>query len=210
MDRRTLAPEGMKKLEALVAANPVLDNAFRLMSDGHILFKNNRYSSVVALSMLCLEEIGKYLLTVWTAKNASFHYDKRAMHKMKQGAIAALFMADTVRREYLKQGVDFSDLGNPKKMAVLVKAIKTGAEKENMFAGSAKAGVLQIVKHSGQYYDEDLAAKGIEPSKIKADHADEFMRNCSRAFMVLVDDKVVAIAADFFPLIYKSKGGGSA
>jgi len=210
MDRRTLTPEEMKKLETMVAANPVLDNAFRLMSDGHILFENERYSSVVALAMLCLEEIGKHLLTIWTTRNPSFQYDKRAMHKMKQGAIASLFMADTVRREYIKQGVDFSDLGNPEKMAVLVQSIKTGVEKENMFAGSAKAGVLQIVKHSGQYYDEDLAAKGIEPSKIKVEHADEFMRNCSRAFMVLTDDKAVAIAADFFPLIYKSKGDRSA
>lgn len=210
MDRLPLTPTEMKKLEAIVAANPVLNNAFRLMCDGHILFENERYSSVVALAMLCLEEIGKHLLTIWTTKNPSFQYAKRAMHKMKQGAIASLFMADTVRREYLKQGVDFSDLGNPEKLAVLVQAIKTGVEKENMFAGSAKAGVLQIVKHSGQYYDEDLAAKGIKPSKIKMEHADEFMRNCSRAFMVLTDDKAVAIAADFFSLIYKSKGGRSA
>ena len=72
MDRRTLAPEGMKKLEAMVAANPVLDNAFRLMSDGHIRFKSNRYSSVVALSMLCLEEIGKYLLTIWITRTRRF------------------------------------------------------------------------------------------------------------------------------------------
>ncbi len=86
----------------MVASDPVLDNAFRLMRDGDILFENNRYSSVVALSVLCLDEIGKYLLTLWTARNASFRYDKRALHKMKQVAIASLFMADAVRREYLK------------------------------------------------------------------------------------------------------------
>jgi hypothetical protein len=63
------------------------------------------------------------------------------------------------------------------------------------------AGVLQAVKHSGQYYDEDLAAKGIEPSKITAEYADEFMRKCSRAFMVITDDKAVGIASVFFSLI---------
>jgi AbiV family abortive infection protein len=199
----------MRKLEAMVAMHPVLDNAFRLMSDGHVLFENERYSSVVALAVLCLEEIGKYLLTTWTAARPAFQYDRRALHKMKQAAIAALFMADTVRREYRKQGVDFSDLGTPEKMAVLAAAIKTGVDKENAFAGSAKSGVLQIVKHSGLYYDEDLAAKGIEPSKITADNADEMMRTCSRAFMALTDDKAVAIAADFFALINKSKSGGS-
>jgi AbiV family abortive infection protein len=210
MERRTLTPEDMKKLEAMVAAHPVLDNAFRLMSDGHVLFENERYSSVVALSVLCLEEIGKYLITTWTAANPAFQYDRRVLHKMKQGAIAALFMADTVRREYRKRGVDFADLGTPEKMAVLADAIKTGVDKENAFAGSAQSGVLQIVKHSGLYYDEGLAAEGIEPSKIKADDADGMMRTCSRAFMALTDDKAVAIAADFFPLIQKRRGGGSA
>lgn len=208
MDRRSLTPGDMQKLEAMVASNPVLANAFRLMRDGHVLFENNGYSSVVALSVLCLEEIGKYLLTLWTARNASFRYDKRALHKMKQGAIASLFMADAVRREYLKQGVDVSDLGIPEKMAVFVKAIKTGVDKEHFFAGSAKAGVLQVVKHSGQYYDEGLAAKGIEPSKITAEHADEFMRKCSRAFMVLTDDKAVGIASEFFPLMFMPTGTG--
>ena len=206
MERRTLSPEDMHKLEAMIAAHPVLDNAFRLMTDGHVLFENRRYSGVVALSVLCLEEIGKYLLTAWVAANPAFQYDNRPLHKMKQCAIAALFMADTVRREYRKQGVDFSDLGTPEKMAVLVRAIKTGLNKESEFAGSAKAGVLQVVKHSGLYYDEDLAAKGIEPSKIKAEDADGMMRTCSRAFMVLTDDKAVAIAADFFPLIQKGNG----
>lgn len=208
MDRRTLAPGDMQKLEAMVASNPVLGNAFRLMCDCHILFENKRYSSVVALSVLCLEEIGKYLLTLWVAGNASFRYDKRALHKMNQGATASLFMADAVRREYLKQGADFSDLGNPEKMAVLVKAIKAGVDKEQFFAGSASAGVLQVIKHSGQYYDEDLAAKGIEPLKITAEYADESMRKCSRAFMVLTDDKAVGIASEFFPLIFKVKGAG--
>jgi hypothetical protein len=43
MERRTLSPEDMQKLEAMVATHPVLDNAFRLMSDGHVLFENERY-----------------------------------------------------------------------------------------------------------------------------------------------------------------------
>lgn len=205
MDRRTLTPEDMEKLEAMIAANPVLDNAFRLMTDGDVLFENRRYSSVAALSVLCLEEIGKHLLTIWSASNPSFQYDKHALHRMKQGAISSLFIADTVRREYIKQCVDFSSLGNQEKLAELVSAIKTGFDKESSFAGSVKAGVLQTVKHSGLYYDEDLAAKGIEPSKITADDADGMMRTCSRAFMALTDNKAVAIAEVAFSLIHNKK-----
>jgi hypothetical protein len=118
-------------------------------------------------------------------------------------------MADTVRRECRKQGVDFSDPGTPAKMAVLAVAIKIGVDKENAFEGGAKSGASQIVKHSGLQSDEDLAAKGIESSKITADNADDMMRTCSRAFMALTDDKVVANAADFFLLLNKGKGGGS-
>lgn len=77
-----------------------------------------------------------------------------------------------------------------------------------MFSGGAKSGVLQIIKHSGLYYDEDLVEKGIEPSKITAENADEIMRNCSRAFMILTDDRAVGIAGDLFPLMQKGKVGG--
>ena len=50
MDRGTLPPEDMRKLEAMVAGNPVLDNAFRLMSDGHVLCENKRFSTFVGLT----------------------------------------------------------------------------------------------------------------------------------------------------------------
>lgn len=199
-DRRTLTPEAMSYLEELVHEEPVLGNAFRLMNDASFLFDGERYSSVVALAVLCMEEIGKYLLMLWS-KNSSFTYDKRWIHQVKQRAIAALFISDRIRGECIKRKVDFSDLGSPEQIEVLVGAAQFGFEKESFFAGSVESGVIQVVKHSGIYYDEEFVKKGIKPSKITADNAEEMMRMCSRAFMVLAEPKSVGLAVDIYSLL---------
>lgn len=198
--RRTLTPEAMEYLDELVHSEPILGNAFRLMNDASLLFEGGRYSSVVALAVLCMEEIGKYLLVLWS-QNPSFTYDKRRSHQAKQLAIAALFVSDRVRRESTKRKVDFSDLGSPEKMKVLVEAVQFGFEQESFFAGTVQSGVIQVVKHSGIYYDEEFVRKGIAPSKITADNADELMRMCSRAFMILTEPKSVGLAADIYPTL---------
>lgn len=204
VSRRSLSSEDMKRLEDMVAASPVLENAFRLMVDGDCLFRNERYASVVSLAVLSLEEIGKYLLDLWS-RDAAFAYDRKRLHQAKQRAVAALFTSDRMRIESRKRNVDFSNLEAPGQMELLAEAIKVGAEMENTFSGSVESGVMQHVKHSGLYYDEDFAGKGIEPSKIKAEHADEFMRKCSRAFMALTEPKTVGLAADIFMLIQSKK-----
>lgn len=200
--KRTLTPEAMTYLEHLVQAEPILGNAFRLMSDANLLFEGGRYSSTVALAVLCMEEIGKHLLTLWS-KNPEFTYDKRRLHQSKQLAIAALFVSDRMRREAYKRNVDFSDLGSPEKMGVLAEAIRFASDKESPLAGSVNSGVIQIIKHSGIYYDEEYVEKGIEPGKITADNATEMMQMCSRAFMVLTEPKSVGLAADLYPMLTK-------
>jgi AbiV family abortive infection protein len=204
-ERRILSPEAMTQLEKLVQTEPTLENAFRLMNDADFLFAGGRYPSVVALAVLCMEEIGKYLLTTWS-KTPAFSFDKRRLHQSKQMAIAALFIAGGMRQELKKRNVDFSDLGSPEKMARLVEAIQVGYERESSLAGSVESGVMQIVKHSGIYYDEEYVAKGIEPSNISATSADEMMRMCSRAFMVLTETKSIALGGDLYPLLTQ-KGG---
>lgn len=200
--KRTLTPEAMTYLESLVHTEPILGNAFRLMNDASFLFEGGRYSSTVALAVLCMEEIGKYLLAQWS-KSPAFAYDKRRLHQSKQLAIAALFVSDRMRREAYKRKVDFSDLGSPEKMGVLAEAIRFAIDKESFLAGTVNSGVIQIIKHSGIYYDEEFVQKGIEPGKITADNATEMMQMCSRAFMVLTEPKSVGLAADAYPLLEK-------
>ena len=192
----------MRALDAKVAGNPILQNAFRLMCDGDVLFANERYASVVALAILSLEEIGKYLLANWAVADSSFVYDRRQLHKMKQGAVASLFASATMRSEYKSRGIDFSDLGNPQKMANLVRAIDVGFDKEKAFALAVANKVIEAVKWSGIYYDEELAAKGIEPSNVTAENATEVMQLCSKAFMRLADDGNVVIAKILFSTLY--------
>lgn len=198
--KRTLTPEAMTHLEALVQAEPVLGNAFRLMNDASLLFDGGRYSSTVALAVLCMEEIGKYLLALWS-KNSALTYDKRRLHQSKQLAIAALFVSDRMRQEAYKRNVDFSDLGSHEKMKVLVEAIRSAIDKESFFAGTVNSGVIQVIKHSGIYYDQEYVQKGLEPGKITDENATEMMHMCSRAFMVLTEPKSIGLAADIYPLL---------
>jgi AbiV family abortive infection protein len=200
--RRTLTADSWQELEEKINSNPTLENAFRLMRDADLLFKNKRHASVVALAVLSLEEIGKYLLVRWSSDDSKFNYDRRRLHKMKQGAIAALFMVDAVRKEYKAQEVNFSDLGTPDKMGIFVRAVKTGMDKETRFAANVRTKVIEAVKWSGMYYDEERAANGIEPSTITADNAAEIMRLCSRAFMVLADEGNIILAKHFFPVLF--------
>lgn len=204
ISRRSLTSEMAAALDKLITAEAALSNAYRLMSDASYLIEGRRYASAVALAVISLEEIGKYLLAMWS-KNPEFAFDRRRLHEAKQRAIAALFMADRMRAEYQKRKVDFSDLGSPEKMAILVEAIKAGHENESGYAAAVRAGVIQHVKHSGLYFDNMLAEKGIEPSRITANNADGLMRDCSRAFMILVDRKAVSIAADLFMILLRQK-----
>lgn len=200
--KKTLPPEGMTYLESLVQAEPILGNAFRLMNDASFLFEGGRHPSTVALAVLCMEEIGKYLLEIWS-RNSAFAYDKRRMHQSKQLAVAAIFVADRMRQEAYKRKVDFSDLGSQEKMDVLAEAIGFAIDKESLFAGAVNSGVIQIIKHSGIYYDEEYVEKGIEPAEIKGENAIEMMQMCSRAFMVLTEAKSISLAAEVYPILEK-------
>lgn len=186
-------------LDRLIQSDPTLSNAARLMIDADLLARHGRYSSVVGLAVLALEEIGKYLLKRWSSADPAFTYDRNRLHAMKQRAIATLFLTDGMRKEYKARGIDFSDLGTPEKMAGLIRAIRAGAKQEELFAARVKGKVLEIVKWSGLYYDEDLAAKGIEPAKITEGAAREIMGLCSRAFTLLGDEGNMNIAQAVFP-----------
>lgn len=159
MTKMTLTPEGFSKLEEAIKNNPVLDNAFRLMADADLLIRHERYASALALAVLATEEIGKYLLSLWQKNDPAFAYNRHKLHRMKQGAVAVLFMSERVRRDCRANGADFSDLGTPEKMAHMAQTVQAAIDKELFFAESAKSGVIEAVKHSGLYHDDDLALK---------------------------------------------------
>jgi AbiV family abortive infection protein len=204
--KQTLSPEGFEKLEGAVKAVPVLGNAFRLMTDADLLMRHERYSSALALAVLSIGEIGKYLFSAWSKGDPAFIYNRHKLHRMKQGAVTVLFMADRARRECNAAGVDFSDLGTPEKMAAFERAAKAGIDKESFLVGSAKSGIIETVKHSGLYHDDELAGKGIEPTKITEENATGIMQMCSRAFMTLMDERSVSLAKDFFSLLIHKPG----
>jgi AbiV family abortive infection protein len=204
-DRMTIPPDQTANMERKVQSDPVLANAFRLMHDASLLIDMHRYSSALALAVLSLEEIGKYLLAVWSAEDAKFTYNKHRLHQIKQAAIGALFMAEGARKEIRKRGINIRELSTPEDFAELTRAVMAGMEQSSWFARYAKGKGIEYVKWSAIYYDTEMAAKGIEPSKIKRDDTVGIMELCSRAFMLLGDDANVAIAKYAFPTIYETE-----
>jgi AbiV family abortive infection protein len=204
-DRMTIPPDQQASMERKVRSDPVLANAFRLMEDASLLMGFKRHSSALALASLSLEEIGKYLLNMWTADDPKFTYDNRKLHQMKQAAIGALFMTEGARKEIRRRGIDFAKLSTPKDIADLCSAVTDGLDKTSWFARHAKAKVIEYVKWSAIYYDAGLAAKGVEPAKITRENATDMMQLCSRSFMLIGDDGNVAIAKYVFPAIYKAE-----
>ena len=62
---------------------------------------------------------------------------------------------------------------------------------------------MEVVKWSGLYYDEQYAIKGIEQANITDTDARSVMELLSKAFMVLAENKNVAIGKYTFPYLYK-------
>lgn len=201
-NKMTLEPEVMVLLERKIERDPALRNGFRLFSDASLLFDCGRYASSVALAFLALEEVGKYLLTRWSAEDNSFRYDKKRLHVMKQGAVAAIFLAYGARSECKKNGFDFNSISSLEDVTRLCKFIRAGLEREKEFACHVLDKIVEMAKWSGMYYDEKRAEKGLQPENIKESDAKSVMETSCKAFMLIADEKNIAIGKFTFPYIY--------
>jgi AbiV family abortive infection protein len=193
----------MARLDVKIKNSPVLANAFRLIGDADLLFNAKSYASTVALGCLAIEEIGKYLIDFWSAQDPTFRYDKRRLHAVKQQAAQALIMVDRVHRECVTRKVDFAGA------AALMEAVAAGLQKEQENSQAVYNRGLEIAKWSGMYYDEEFAAKGIEPRNIKAQDATSIMQTATHAFMALAEDKQVIVANVAFGFFHKQPSGKS-
>ena len=76
------------------AATQLAKNAHRLFDDAKLLARRGRYASAVALSILALEEVGKYHIYLWKDLDPKWT-PKRSdppRHSDKQAAVAAPFV----------------------------------------------------------------------------------------------------------------------
>ena len=197
---RNFTPENLA-LQMGVDANPTLSNAWRLATDAHILIKNKRYASALALAVISFEEIGKFLLTQWS-DDPTFKYDKSKMHISKQAAIAALFTTQEVRKKYREAKVDFQNMSEVEARK-LIKVAQEGWKLGKPFEVMVASKVYEHVKWSGLYYDEGKAAKGIEPAKVTKESAHEIMSITARAFNALIDDGNIQIARFSYPRVFE-------
>jgi len=202
--KMAISADKQRALDAKIAGDKVLSNAFRLTKDADALFQRRSFASCVALAALAFEEIGKHLLAQWSKEDAAFTYDRRRLHQAKQDAVASVIACDSMRREYVSAGIDFSALMKPGEMDKLALAVVAGFKKvEGNINATMRGKGMELVKWSGMYYDENMAAKGIEPAKITGPNAASVMHDVSRAFMAIADDKAVAIGKAFFKTYHK-------
>lgn len=197
---RDFTPENIA-LQMKIDADPILNNAWRLATDADILMKKGRYGTALALAVISLEEIGKFLLTQWST-DQTFKYDKSKLHIAKQAAIAALFTTEEVRKRYKEARVNFAKMSDDETHK-LIKAAKEGWKAGKPFEYLVTNKVYEHVKWSGLYYDSEKAAKGIEPAKVTTANAHEILSLSARAFKALADDKNIYLARSSYPMVFE-------
>jgi AbiV family abortive infection protein len=207
--KRKLKRQTEASFQARTTESPILANAWRLAQDCDLLYRNKRYATALALAVIALEEVGKYLLTYWeqmpispgVGDNTPFTYDKkRDLHKTKQVAIVALAQTVTVRASYKKEKIDFQNL-NEEQTRRLIKILKESQKKHETFVALVCNKIYERVKWSGLYYDIEMAAKGIEPSIITGDAASEMMGLLANSLHSVIDDGTVYISRYAFPAV---------
>jgi len=67
-------------------------NAFRLCADAQLLFEHERWASCIALSVLVIEEVGKYLLL--SGDPVDPRVRKLSQHPIKQSAVSDGYLVD--------------------------------------------------------------------------------------------------------------------
>jgi AbiV family abortive infection protein len=192
-------------LDKLVVANPIIANGARLVQDADLLYRFERWPSVVMLAVLGLEEIGKFMLIRWSADDARF---RRLLtnHRAKQMAIGALFMTEKARQEWRakEKSLDLN-LPDVERLPLLIKAMIGGLEDSKRFAVSAASKVIEVMKWTNLYYDEEFATKGLEPSKTTEQNAREVMGYCSRTLSLVAVPGNIEIAMNVFPMLPMAK-----
>jgi hypothetical protein len=103
---------------------------------------------------------------------------------------------------YKERNFDFSKRRSVEGIAELAALIIESLEEERDFAGAVINHGLEVVKWSGMYCDDDLAKKGVEPSRITAENARSIMETVSRAFTAIADEGTLKLAAYAFPYLY--------
>jgi len=195
--------------------NAIFKNAARLIADARLLHESEREASAVALSVLALEEIGKYALHQWSLSEQERSLLKRLnFHRVKQMAIGALIMAaDAVAalRKYVDKHNHIivhrsqlpaeytipnwipSPLSEDEAIEEMARAL-AGSEGPR-FWSSAVQGIIEKVKHASLYVDEGASETHLTPPITDWKNAEEMINRASEA-LVMVEDPLCMVVAE--------------
>jgi AbiV family abortive infection protein len=191
----------------------IRDNAFRLHKDADLLMSNERYASAIALSILAIEEVGKYLI-LRDDKNDS-ETKRLRHHSTKQSALSGRYLSDLWmslsrrlllenRELMLKRLAELRSLGPPQKLSNDLPASQTSDQireifeevvrqqsSENLLARyvlKTRLGDTSKIKNRAFYVD-DSDDDCFNPADFTRSDATEWLRQADRALAEIAYDQ---------------------
>jgi AbiV family abortive infection protein len=191
----------------------IRDNAFRLYEDAGLLMSNKRYASAIALSILAIEEVGKYLI-LRDDKNDS-KAKRLRHHSVKQSALSGRYLSDLWmsllrrllvenRELMLKRLAELRSLGPPQELSDDLPASQTSDQIREIFEEvvrqqSAENLLARYVLRTGlgdtskiknrAFYVDDSDDDCFNPADFTRSDAEEWLRQADRALAEIAYDQ---------------------
>lgn len=155
----------------------VYKNSFRLREDAEVILRSGKYQSATALAILAIEEFGKYLISLWSAKNKASRR-KHPSHIEKQSATFALLAAKQILApEAMALMKEMDAAGDPYSFTAL------GGHSEQF--AFCRSGFYENLRISVTYADETPIYK-------ISDIAESILAGVSRELLEFFDEAVKA------------------
>jgi hypothetical protein len=191
----------------------IRDNAFRLYEDAVLLMSNQRYPSAVALSILAIEEVGKYLM-LRDHKN-NYNVERLRRHSAKQCKLSERYLTDlwmslsprlsVENRELtLKRLAELRSLGRPPTLLDDPQVSQTSDQIREIFEETVRQqyaqnmlaryvittglGDTSKIKNRAFYVDDSDRDRS-NPTDLTRSDAEEWIRQADRALTEIAYDE---------------------
>jgi AbiV family abortive infection protein len=190
----------------------IRDNAFRLYEDAGLLISNERYASAIALSILAIEEVGKYLILRDDKNNPKAK--RLRHHSAKQSALSRRYLTDlrmwlsrrllVENRELMpKRLAELRNLGPPQELTADLPPSQTSDQIQEIFEDlvlqqSAENLLARYVLTTGlgntsktknrAFYVDESDGDCFNPADFTRSDAEEWLRQADRALTEIAND----------------------
>jgi AbiV family abortive infection protein len=192
-------------------------NAQRLLNDAEIVFAQGSHQTAASLSILAIEEVGKFFQVKWQFSDNNNQDSKqrvippkgRRSHRLKQATVGSFYTAEVAIgaiKEFLRKigypddDKTVSDFANAlhqeedsakKALARVVDFVaeKMATAEKSQFMRDAQMGAIDDLKQRGFYVDLDANGKILnDPSNLPRSDCDLWLERARHAVVRLPDD----------------------